>query len=227
VNVGQHRRRWRGAFQGVTASLSVSNGRQRCRTRNALMPVRRLNRRLPNIEPQNTEGNTPPAVRMRGFQEKSMDLIFRIARSSRGGAFMLLWAATTVQFTLAALPPGANWAAWRGDGSGISAETNLPVSWSATNAIAWRTPLPGEGSSSPIVWDRRVFVTASTAAMDGSSGSARSSQDAFRGPIRSPATPRPRRRPMGNGCMSFLTRRDFWPSIWMASRSGPCRSGHS
>jgi outer membrane protein assembly factor BamB len=60
------------------------------------------------------------------------------------------------------MPAGGNWPAWRGDGSGISADTNLPVTWNATNHIVWRTPLPGEGSSSPIVWGRRVFLTAST-----------------------------------------------------------------
>ena len=38
----------------------------------------------------------------------------------------------------------------------------MPVTWNATNNVVWRAPLPGEGSSSPIVWDRRVFLTAST-----------------------------------------------------------------
>ena len=65
-------------------------------------------------------------------------------------------------FASAAMPAGGNWPAWRGDGSGISADANLPVTWNATNHVAWRTPLPGEGSSSPIVWERRVFLTAST-----------------------------------------------------------------
>ena len=63
---------------------------------------------------------------------------------------------------LAAMSAGGNWPAWRGDGSGISADTNLPVVWNAANHVVWRTSLPGEGSSSPIVWDRRVFLTAST-----------------------------------------------------------------
>ncbi len=62
----------------------------------------------------------------------------------------------------AALPANGNWPAWRGDGSGISADTNLPVTWDATNHVAWRVPLPGEGSSSPIAWNQRVFLTAST-----------------------------------------------------------------
>jgi outer membrane protein assembly factor BamB len=64
--------------------------------------------------------------------------------------------------TQAAIPMDVNWPSWRGDGSGISAETNLPMTWDATNHVVWRTPLPGEGSSSPIVWGQRVFLTAST-----------------------------------------------------------------
>ncbi|MEI6563538.1 MAG: PQQ-binding-like beta-propeller repeat protein [bacterium] len=67
-----------------------------------------------------------------------------------------------LNFASAVMPTGGNWPAWRGDGSGISSDTNLPVSWNATHNVVWRTPLPGEGSSSPIVWNRRVFLTAST-----------------------------------------------------------------
>ena len=60
------------------------------------------------------------------------------------------------------VPVGRDWPAWRGDGSGRSSETNLPIFWNATNNIAWRAALPGEGSSSPIVSKQCVFVTAST-----------------------------------------------------------------
>ena len=76
----------------------------------------------------------------------------------------LLWVilgSVPFYFTSAAVPTGGNWPAWRGDGSGISADTNLPVTWDATNHVVWRTPLSGEGSSSPIVWGSRVFLTAS------------------------------------------------------------------
>lgn len=52
------------------------------------------------------------------------------------------------------------WPAWRGDGTGVSTETNLPVAWSETENVVWRTPLPGEGNSSPIIWGNRVFITA-------------------------------------------------------------------
>ena len=53
-----------------------------------------------------------------------------------------------------------NWPCWRGprlDGS--SAETNLPLTWSEKENVAWRTPIPGVGFSSPIVHGDRVFVT--------------------------------------------------------------------
>ena len=53
-----------------------------------------------------------------------------------------------------------NWPAWRRDGAGISDEKDLPVEWSETENVVWRTPLPGEGNSSPIIWGTRVFVTA-------------------------------------------------------------------
>jgi outer membrane protein assembly factor BamB len=55
----------------------------------------------------------------------------------------------------------ANWPAWRGDaaGTGITSETNLPLEWSATEHVKWKTPLPEAGNSTPIVWGDRVFVT--------------------------------------------------------------------
>ena len=34
------------------------------------------------------------------------------------------------------------------------------MQWSATENIAWRTPLPGEGHASPIVWGGKVFTVA-------------------------------------------------------------------
>ena len=54
-----------------------------------------------------------------------------------------------------------NWPAWRRDGTGIAADEHLPVVWSENENVLWRTPLPGEGNSSPIVWGKRVFLTAS------------------------------------------------------------------
>jgi len=52
------------------------------------------------------------------------------------------------------------WPSWRGPtGDGICTETNVPVTWSAGENIVWKTPIPGKGHSSAIVWGDRVFVT--------------------------------------------------------------------
>ncbi len=55
----------------------------------------------------------------------------------------------------------ANWPQWRGPAAnGISEEKGLPVRWGAEQNIAWKTPLRGMGTSTPIVWGDRVFLTA-------------------------------------------------------------------
>ena len=54
----------------------------------------------------------------------------------------------------------ADWPQWRGPfGTGISDERNLPERWSATENVAWKSPLVGVGVSSPIVVGEYVFVT--------------------------------------------------------------------
>lgn len=54
----------------------------------------------------------------------------------------------------------ADWSRFRGpDGMGASDATGLPVSWSATEGIAWKTALPGAGASSPIVFGNHVYLT--------------------------------------------------------------------
>jgi outer membrane protein assembly factor BamB len=55
----------------------------------------------------------------------------------------------------------ADWPQFRGpEGTGHSAEVGLPLTWSDTENIAWRTELPGSGWSSPVVVDGRVYLTA-------------------------------------------------------------------
>lgn len=56
-----------------------------------------------------------------------------------------------------------NWPQFRGPtGQGRSAESDVPLSWSTTNNVRWKTPIPGESWSSPIVWNDRLFVTTAT-----------------------------------------------------------------
>ena len=57
----------------------------------------------------------------------------------------------------------ANWPGWRGlTAQGISKETGLPLHWNATSNVVWKTPVTGEGWSSPIIWNDSVFVTTTT-----------------------------------------------------------------
>lgn len=64
---------------------------------------------------------------------------------------------------LAAPSAVGNWPGWRGDGSGLSSETDLPLTWSESEGVKWKTSIPGAGHSSPIVWCSRVFVTTAVA----------------------------------------------------------------
>ena len=56
-----------------------------------------------------------------------------------------------------------NWTQFRGpNGQGVSTATNLPVSWGVDENIAWKIEIPGEGWSSPIVWNDHIFLTTTT-----------------------------------------------------------------
>jgi outer membrane protein assembly factor BamB len=41
----------------------------------------------------------------------------------------------------------------------VADSARLPERWSATENVEWKTPIPGRGWSSPIVWGDRVFLT--------------------------------------------------------------------
>lgn len=70
-------------------------------------------------------------------------------------------------FLLAVSVQAENWPQFRGPrGDGRSSETNIPVAWSQSESIRWKKAIPGEGHSSPIVWNDAVFLT--TAMPDGS-----------------------------------------------------------
>jgi len=52
-----------------------------------------------------------------------------------------------------------NWPNWRGpNGDGTSIETNLPVKWDSITNVIWKSPIPGIGHSSPIVWEDKLFT---------------------------------------------------------------------
>jgi outer membrane protein assembly factor BamB len=62
----------------------------------------------------------------------------------------------------ASLDMTKNWPQFRGHSAqGIAAGQNLPLNWDVKSGqnILWKTPIPGLGHSSPVVWEDRVFVT--------------------------------------------------------------------
>lgn len=53
----------------------------------------------------------------------------------------------------------SDWPGWRGPhADGQSTEKGLPQKWSA-ESVAWKTPLPGSGQSSPVIRGDRIFLT--------------------------------------------------------------------
>ncbi|MHC4727563.1 MAG: outer membrane protein assembly factor BamB family protein, partial [Planctomycetota bacterium] len=53
-----------------------------------------------------------------------------------------------------------NWPQFRGPGGlGISQEQNLPVGWSETENVFWKTAMPGYGAASPIALNGKLYVT--------------------------------------------------------------------
>jgi len=70
-------------------------------------------------------------------------------------SFVLLLAALS-----AASGDTENWPQWRGPHqNGIVDATGLPLEWSLTKNIRWKTALPSWSAATPIIWGDRVFVT--------------------------------------------------------------------
>ncbi len=59
-----------------------------------------------------------------------------------------------------------NWPSWRGPQDNGSTESGTyPVEWDADHVL-WKAPLPGKGCSTPVVWDRRIYLTAPVGKLD-------------------------------------------------------------
>jgi outer membrane protein assembly factor BamB len=55
--------------------------------------------------------------------------------------------------------PDDNWPQWRGPRQdGTAPHADPPVAWDETKNIKWKINIPGEGSATPIVWDKKIFV---------------------------------------------------------------------
>ena len=64
---------------------------------------------------------------------------------------------------LSQLPAEENWPQFRGPrGAGCSDTAELPVRWSETENVRWKTLIHGKGWSSPVIWGDQIWVTTAT-----------------------------------------------------------------
>lgn len=76
------------------------------------------------------------------------------------------FAATILILSAGGLCANEDWPRFRGPtGQGISDSKNLPLNWSDTKNVVWKTPIHGRAWSSPVVMGKQIWL--STASPDG------------------------------------------------------------
>jgi outer membrane protein assembly factor BamB len=89
---------------------------------------------------------------------------------------------------LPALGAPDDWPRWRGPFDTGMARGDAPLRWSDSENVAWKTPIPGRGFSSPVIWGDRLFLTTAV-------------------PERAPEAPEPARRGPGGGVAAGVPHR--------------------
>lgn len=56
----------------------------------------------------------------------------------------------------------AEWTQFRGSEDGVSTDRGIPTTWSATENLAWKTEMPGPGTSSPVFFGDQILITCYT-----------------------------------------------------------------
>lgn len=81
------------------------------------------------------------------------------------GLLLILFASPLAQTSTV-----ASWPHWRGPRHDGVATATVPLTWSDTQNVRWRLPIPGRGFSTPVIWDDKLFLT--TAVPTGRGGDA-------------------------------------------------------
>lgn len=59
-----------------------------------------------------------------------------------------------------------NWPRWRGPGNnGTITSGNYPVTWDPEKVL-WKIDIPGKGFSTPVVWDKKIYLTTGANGLD-------------------------------------------------------------
>lgn len=69
---------------------------------------------------------------------------------------------TTDVPTIESNRPTGDWPGWRGPSSdNVNRSASAPLNWSSSDNIAWQTPIPGRGHSSPCIQNGRIYLSTS------------------------------------------------------------------
>lgn len=61
---------------------------------------------------------------------------------------------------MAVMLSGANWPNWRGPtNNGVAPPGEYPTQWNDKENVVWKLALPGRGASTPIVWNKQLYLT--------------------------------------------------------------------
>jgi len=79
---------------------------------------------------------------------------------SKTTIYLALITITLLSFQISPEEYTSNWPNWRGANSdGVSLNGTPPTEWSETNNVKWKTPIPGKGIGTPVVWGDQIFIT--------------------------------------------------------------------
>jgi outer membrane protein assembly factor BamB len=90
--------------------------------------------------------------------------LLRLIPAAALAAIAMLSSDVTRMRAASAPRPGVDWPQFRGiRATGIADGFAVPAAWSVADGrnVAWKTPIPGLGHSSPVVWGDQVFITTS------------------------------------------------------------------
>lgn len=77
----------------------------------------------------------------------------------RTGSVLAVWALAATGAWAAGPDAGGAWLQWRGPQNNGVAASDAPLSFSATENVKWRIPIPGKGHSTPVIAGGRLFLT--------------------------------------------------------------------
>ena len=108
--------------------------------------VRKREERLSGCE-SHSPADDPTHVTMKTLHQAA------ILTATSITAGVLLLACSTVSST------SGQWPRWRGPTNNGMAGGDAPASWSDTQNVKWKVEILGRGSSSPVVWGDKIFLT--------------------------------------------------------------------